>query len=149
MTDFEAIRGGLEQAVPFSAHLGLRIAEVGPGRGVVVLPDDRSLRNHTGTQHAGALFVAGEVASGVACVGTFADVIADVTPLATRATTDYHRIARGEIVATAWIEQSADGLLGRLRDEGVVRFPVRVELHDGAQQLVAELTVDWDVKRRG
>lgn len=149
MVDFETIRGGLEQAVPFSAHLGLRIVEVGPGHGVVVLPDDRRLRNHTGTQHAGALFVAGEVASGVACVGTFADVIADVTPLASRATTDYHRVARGEIVAAARIEESADGLLARLRDEGEVRFPVRVELHDGARQLVAELTVDWNVKQRG
>ena len=71
--DYDAIRGGLQQAVPFNPHLGLEIAEVGQGVGVVKLPDRSELRNHVGSQHAGALFAAGEAASGAAFVGTFAE----------------------------------------------------------------------------
>jgi acyl-coenzyme A thioesterase PaaI-like protein len=146
--DYEAIRGGLEQAIPFNAHLGLQVAEVGPARGVVRLPDDARLRNHVGSQHAGALFAAGEAASGATFVGAFADVIGEVTPLATGARIEYRRIARGEIVATGRLEESHDGLRSRLRDEGVVHFPVHVTLVDGAEELVAEMVVDWHVKRR-
>ncbi len=147
--DFEAIRGGLERAVPFSAHLGLRIAEVGPGHGVVVLPDDGRLRNYTRTQHAAALFAAGQVAAGAACVGAFAETIADIQPLATRASIEYHHVARGEIVATASVTENAEGLVARLRDEGAVGFPAHVELRDRADRLVAQLAVDWRVTPRG
>jgi acyl-coenzyme A thioesterase PaaI-like protein len=146
--DFEAIRAGLEQAIPFNVHLGLEVAEVGAGRGVVRLHDDERLRNHVGSQHAGALFAAGEAASGAAFVGAFADVMAEVTPLASGARIEYRRIARGPIVATARLAESSEGLLARLRDEGVVRFGVHVELTDGGDDVVAEMVVDWHVKLR-
>jgi acyl-coenzyme A thioesterase PaaI-like protein len=54
--DYEPIRAGLAQAIPFNSHLGLEVVEVGPGTGVVRLPDDDRLRNHVGTQHAGGVF---------------------------------------------------------------------------------------------
>ncbi len=146
--DFQALRGGLQQAIPFNVHLGLEVVEVGAGTGVVRLPDDARLRNHVGSQHAGALFAAGEAASGAAFVGAFADVIGDVVPLAANARIDYRRIARGPIHATAQLEESAEGLLARLRDEGVVRFGVRVALTDGGGEIVAELMVDWHVEQR-
>jgi uncharacterized protein DUF4442 len=41
--DFELMRAGLEQAVPLNQHLGLQVAELSIGRGVVVLPDDGPL----------------------------------------------------------------------------------------------------------
>ena len=61
--DFDAVAAGLNQAIPFNRHLGLVVQEVAPGRGVVTLPDDAALHNHVGSQHAGALFSAGEAAS--------------------------------------------------------------------------------------
>jgi acyl-coenzyme A thioesterase PaaI-like protein len=146
--DFEAIRGGLQQAIPFNVHVGLGIVAVGAGEGAVRLPDDERLRNHVGSQHAGALFAAGEAASGAAFVGAFAEIIGDVVPVAQAARIDYRKIARGPILATGRLEESHEGLLARLRDEGVVRFPVRVELTDGEGDLVAEMVVDWHVKRR-
>jgi acyl-coenzyme A thioesterase PaaI-like protein len=146
--DFEAIRGGLSQAIPFNSHLGLEIVEVAAGRGVVRLPDDQRLRNHVGSQHAGALFAAGEAASGAAFAGAFVEVIADIEPRARGARIDYRQIARGPITATGHLDQSHDGLLARQRDEGSVRFTVEVDLRNGAGETVAEMSVDWHITLR-
>src|SRR3712207_1094079 len=146
--DYEAIRGGLEQAIPFNAHVGLRVREVGPGHGVIELPDDERLRNHVGSQHAGALFAAGEAASGAAFVGTFAERMADIRPLAESGEIAYRRLANGPVTATGRLSEDAGALLGRLDADGVVRFPVAVDLTDASGETVAEMTVRWHVKTR-
>jgi len=145
--DYEAIRGGLEQAIPFNRHIGLEVAEVAPGRGVVRLPDRDELRNHVGSQHAGALFGAGEAASGAAFVGAFAERLADLTPLAQGAEIAYRKIAKGAITATGTLGQDRDELLQRLDAEGTIEFPVGVELTDASGEVVATMTVRWHVSR--
>jgi acyl-coenzyme A thioesterase PaaI-like protein len=144
--DYEAIRDGLTAAIPYNGHLGLEVVEVGPGRGVVRLPDDDRLRNHVGTQHAGGLFSAAEAASGGAFVGAFAEKLGEITPLARSASIQYVALARGPITATATLEEDAAALLERLDAEGKVQFPVRVELTDEQGATVAEMTVDWHVR---
>jgi acyl-coenzyme A thioesterase PaaI-like protein len=37
--DYDALAAGLNQAIPFNGHLGLRVEEVAAGRGVVTLPE--------------------------------------------------------------------------------------------------------------
>ncbi|HEX8206319.1 MAG TPA: DUF4442 domain-containing protein [Solirubrobacteraceae bacterium] len=144
--DYDAIRAGLEAAIPYNVHLGLQVAEVAAGRGVVRLPDRPEIRNHVGSQHAGALFSAGEAASGAAFVGAFADRLGDVTPLAEGADIAYRKLAQGVITATARLDTPADELLGKLEEEGVVRFAVGVELANETGDLVAEMTVRWHVR---
>jgi acyl-coenzyme A thioesterase PaaI-like protein len=144
--DYDAMRAGLQAAIPYNVHLGLEVAEVGPGRGVVRLPDRPEIRNHVGSQHAGALFSAGEAASGAAFVGAFAERLGDVTPLAESADIAYRKLAQGVITATARLDTPADQLLAALEDEGVVRFMVGVELTNPAGDLVAEMTVRWHVR---
>ena len=146
--DYDAIRGGLAQAIPFNNHVGLEIAEIGAGHGVVVLPDRDELRNHVGSQHAGALFSAGEAASGGAFAGTFAERMGDVTPLAESAEIRYRKIARGPITATAKLDADRDELLAELDREGRVRFAVEVTLTDGSDVTVAEMTVNWYVRAK-
>ncbi len=143
--DLEAVRAGLEMAVPFNQHLGLEVAELAPGRGVVVLPDSERLRNHVGTQHAGGLFAAGEAASGAAFVSVFAARLGEITPLAESARIAYKRLARGPITATATLDRDADDLLEELDADGRIRFPVAVELTNGAGDVVAEMEVQWHV----
>lgn len=144
--DYEALRAGLSQAVPFNIHLGLEVAEVGPGLGVVVLPEGEHLVNHVGSQHAGALFGAGEAASGAAFISAFAERLADVRPLAKAASISYTKIARGPITATGRLAD-AEALLATLDADGVVEFPVEVELTDGEGNVVAQMTVDWHVRK--
>ena len=146
--DYEAVRAGYEQAIPFAVHLGLKITELEAGRAVVVLPDDENLRNHVGSQHAGALFTAGEAASGGAFVGAFAERMGEITPLAQSGEITYTKIARGPITATGTFSSDAGELFAELDEEGRVRFPVEVSLTDGDGEVVAEMTVQWYVRRK-
>ena len=145
--DHAALRDGLAVAIPYNTHLGLEFVEVGPGRGVVRLPDDEHLRNHVGSQHAGGLFSAAEAASGGAFVGAFAERMGDITPLARAASISYLKLARGPITATASLEQEPDDLLARLDADGKVQFPVEVSLTDEQGTEVAKVTVDWHVRK--
>ena len=144
--DYDAIRAGLQAAIPYNVHLGLEVAEVAPGRGVVRLPDRAEIRNPVGSQHAGALFSAGEAASGAAFVGAFAERLGDLTPLAESAEIAYRKVAQGVITATGRLDTPAEELLAKLDDEGVVRFVVGVELTNATGDSVAEMTVRWHVR---
>ena len=149
MTDFDLIAKGMTQAVPFAGHLDLEITEVRGGEATVVLPDRPELKNHVGSQHAGALFTAAETASGAAFVGAFAERMGDVTPLARSAEIAYEKIANGAITATATLGVDAAETLATLDAEGKVEFPCEVELHDEAGTRVATATVHWHVRLKG
>jgi|SRR5215207_1933803 len=109
MTDFDLIAKGMTQAVPFAGHLNLQITEISEGEATVLLSDLPELKNHVGSQHAGALFTAAETASGAAFVGAFAERMGDVTPLARSAEIAYEKIANGEITAKATLGVDAAG----------------------------------------
>ena len=145
--DYEALLTGLQQAIPYNNHVGLEYVEVGEGKGVVRLPDAANLHNHVGSQHAGALFSAGEAASGGAFIGAFAEHLGAITPLAKSAQIDYRKLAKGPIDATATLSEAREALLARLEADGRVEFPVTVELTDEDGQNVAEMTVNWHVRK--
>jgi acyl-coenzyme A thioesterase PaaI-like protein len=145
--DYEAVRNGLQAAIPYNNHVGVEYVEVAEGKGVVRLPDADTLKNHVGSQHAGALFSAGEAASGGAFVGAFAQQMAAITPLARSAEIRYLKLAKGEITATGRLAANTGELLERLDSEGRVEFPVEVELTDGDGATVAEMTVRWHVRK--
>ena len=146
MTDFDLIAKGMTQAVPFAGHLNLQITEISEGEATVLLSDLPELKNHVGSQHAGALFTAAETASGAAFVGAFAERMGDVTPLARSAEIAYEKIANGEITAKATLGVDATEALATLDAEGKVEFPCSVELSDGDGQRVATATVHWHVR---
>jgi uncharacterized protein (TIGR00369 family) len=145
--DYAALPDLFKAAVPFASFLGMEYAEVGPGHAVLRLRDDPAKHNHIGTLHAGALFALAESASGVAVIAAFAERLAGVTPLAARAEITYRKVARGDVTATARIEGALDEILATLDGEGVVRFPVVVDLTDPDGQVCAVVTVDWHLRR--
>jgi uncharacterized protein (TIGR00369 family) len=145
--DYEAVREGLGEAIPFNQHLGLEVIEVADGHAVVRLPEGEHLNNHVGSQHAGALFTAAEAASGAAFVGAFAERLGELTPLAKAARIDYLKLAKGPIDATATLGPAKEQLLETLDAEGVVEFPVTVELVDAQGTKVAAMTVDWHLRK--
>src|SRR6186997_1074975 len=123
MTDFDLIAKGMTQAVPFAGLLDLEITGISEGEATVVLPERAELKNHVGSQHAGALFTAAETASGAAFVGAFAARMGDVTPLAKSAEIDYQRVAHGPITATATLGIDSAAAIATLDAEGKVEFP--------------------------
>lgn len=146
MTDFDLIAKGMTQAVPFAGHLKLEITEISEGVATVVLPDLPELKNHVGSQHAGALFTAAETASGAAFVGAFAERMGDLTPLARSAEISYEKIANGKITARARLGVPAAQALETLDAEGKVEFPCEIELTDADGVLVAAADVRWHVR---
>lgn len=146
--DYEALRAAYAQMIPFNAFLELEITEIAPGRGVVTLPDRDELKNHVQSQHAGALFSAGEAASGAAFISAFAERMGDITPLAEKADIAYKKVARGPITATGTFEGDRDALFAELDREGRVRFPIGVSLTDGDGTEVASMGVDWYVRTK-
>ncbi len=145
--DYEPVRAAMEAAIPYNRYLGLALSEVGDGRGVVVLPEEEHLHNHVGSQHAGALFSAGEAASGAAFVGAFAEHMGNITPLARSAEISYLKLAKGPITATGTLGAPKDELLSSLEADGKVQFPVTVELANTEGTKVAEMTVTWHVRK--
>ena len=145
--DFEAVRAGLEQAIPFNKYLGLEVVAVADGSGSLRLPDDPNLLNHVGSQHAGALFSVAEAASGAAFIGAFLERMGEITPLAKSASIDYRKIAKGPIVATGTLSEEKAALLERLDADGRVEFTIAVSLKDESDVEVATVTVDWHVRK--
>ena len=146
MTDFDLIAKGMTQAVPFAGHLNLEVVEISEGEATVVLPDLPHLKNHVGSQHAGALFTAAETASGAAFVGAFAERMGELTPLARSAEIAYEKIADGRITAKARLGVPVAQALGTLDADGKVEFPCDIELTDAAGTLVATANVRWHVR---
>jgi acyl-coenzyme A thioesterase PaaI-like protein len=148
MTDYDALREGLQQAIPFNNHVGLEVLEIAEGTGTVQLPDEDKLHNHVGSQHAAGLFAAGEAASGAAFISVFAEHMGGVVALAKSAEIEYQKLAKGPIRATGRLELEAreiiDGIDG---DEGKAEFPVQVEMKDQNDNVVAAMTVHWHVRR--
>jgi acyl-coenzyme A thioesterase PaaI-like protein len=146
--DFEPLRAGMEQAVPFNQHLGLEVAEVALGRGVVRLPDDPNLRNHTGTHHASALFALGQAAAGAAVAAAFVRDLPALELLPQGSEITYNKVARGPIVGTGVLGADPDELHTELDRDGCVEFAVDVSLVDGAGEAVASMTVRWLVRHQ-
>jgi acyl-coenzyme A thioesterase PaaI-like protein len=145
--DYAAVAAGMNQAIPFNGYVGLETVTVAPDHGVVKLPDAANLHNHVGSQHAGALFTAGEAASGAAFVGAFLELMGGITPLAESAEISYRKIARGEITATGRFAADMEALREELDREGRLRFPIEVEMTDPDGNVVAEMTVNWYVRK--
>jgi uncharacterized protein (TIGR00369 family) len=146
VTDFDAIAKGMTQAVPFAGFLGVEVTSLAEGEATAVLPERDELKNHVGSQHAGALFSVAETASGAAFVGAFAERMGEVTPLARKAEIAYEKIAKGPIEARATLGMPRDEALATLDREGKVEFPCEVVLSDADGNRVAIATVGWHVR---
>jgi acyl-coenzyme A thioesterase PaaI-like protein len=144
--DYEALAEGMAAAVPFNTHVGLEIREIGPGYAIVRLPDDERLRNHVGSQHASGLFSAAEAASGGAFMAGFAERLAELRPLASRAEIAYTKLATGPIDARAELPD-IDALLATIDADGKVVFDVPVTLTNADGETVATAIVEWHVRK--
>jgi uncharacterized protein (TIGR00369 family) len=144
--DFDLIAKSMPAAVPYISHLGVEVTAMEEGAATALLPDRPELKNHVGSQHAGALFGVAETASGAAFVGAFAARMGDVTPLARSAQIAYVKVARGPIEAKAKLGTPAAEALATLDADGRVDFPVEVEMVDAEGDTVATATVDWNVR---
>src|SRR5215471_2422223 len=136
----------MSAAVPFAKHVGIELIEVAPGKGVAIIGETATTVNHIGSQHAGALFTLGESASGAAMAGTFADLLLNIRPIASNASIEYRKLARGKITATAVTSDDPAVLLATLQSAKKVVFEVAVTLVNEAGVTIGSMSVRWQVR---
>lgn len=144
---YDAIKAHLSRSIPFAAHSGVVIDNVGAGTARAHLPATPETANHIGTPHAGAMFTLGETASGAAMAGAFAEILLTLRPVAAEAKIGYLKIARGTLTAEAECSQPADALRATLDSTGKVVFDVAVKVTDETGVQVGAMSVAWHVSR--
>ena len=129
--DYEAVRAGLQQAIPFNSHIGLEVVEVADGRGVVRLPgvgrrctttsapSTRARCSRPARRHRAPRSSARSPSAWAA---------SPRSPAAREIS--YLKLAKGPITATGTLGEEKPALLERLDADGKVEFQVEVELTD-------------------
>jgi len=146
MTPYDMIKSHLDSAVPFAAHVGVKLLTLSDGEASAELVQRHETSNHIGTQHAGAMFTLGEAASGAAMAGAIAPVIMDMRPVAAMGQIAFKRIAEGTLTAYAKTSRPGADLLAALQKDGKIAFDVAVDIRNAADETVVEMTVNWHVR---
>lgn len=141
--DYEKLREVTNQMVPFCVHVGVEITEIGPERAVVEIPAQDRMQNHMGSVHAGALFLAADVANGAAFVGTMAPRLAGVTRFVVRESrSTFLKPALGRIRAIATVDERVTSeVLDRNTSEKFA-LDTKALCYDDNDVLVAKFTFD-------
>lgn len=142
---YDMIRQQMVGSLPFVRHCGIDLVSIGDGTAEARVTDRAEVKNHIGTPHAGVIFTLAETASGGAMAGAMAPVLASIRPVAAQATIQYLTVAKGDLRAVARTGRSGADLRAELESSGKVRFPVEVEILDGADQPVSKMVVEWYV----
>ena len=149
MSIYEMIRDHMDKSVPFATVTGVELVEVSPERGVARLAKRPEVENHIQTMHAGAMFTLGEAASGAALGGVLGDQLMAARPVAADASIKYLKTGKTDLTATATANSDAETIRKELADVGKVVFDIKVAITDAEDVTVAEMVVNWHVKKTG
>lgn len=142
--DYRRLAEIATEIVPFGSHAGVEVTEIGPEGAVVEIPDRDYLRNHLATVHAGALFLAADIAGAAAFVGAVAPRLRSIDLFMLRdARSVYRKPARGRIRALATVDQSDIDRVLSAPDGGRFDVDGRARLVDDDDVLVAKFTFDY------
>jgi hypothetical protein len=89
----------------------------------------------------------GQAASGAAMAAVFVRQLPELELTPEAAEITYKKIPRGPLTATGVLGASPDELLAELGREGQVAFGIDVSIVDGAGDVVADMTVRWNVRK--
>ena len=149
MSIYEMIRDHMDKSVPFAKVTGVELVEVSPERGVAQLKKRPEVENHIQTMHAGAMFTLGEAASGAALGGVLSDQLLAARPVAADASIKYLKTGKTDLTAIATANAPAEAIKAELADVGKVVFDINVDIQDAEGVTVAEMVVNWNVKKTG
>ncbi|HED16600.1 MAG TPA: DUF4442 domain-containing protein [Gammaproteobacteria bacterium] len=118
--------------IPYTGTIGANVKVLEPGFAQIHLHDHRRVRNHLHSVHALALANLGEVASGLAMLGTLSS---DTRGIPTRLSIEFIKKARGHLVAES---HCSPPIVTEDTD-----FEVYANIRDADGDVVARTTVNW------
>jgi acyl-coenzyme A thioesterase PaaI-like protein len=121
---------------PYTASVGARIEDLGPGYSRWTLQDRRAVRNHLNSIHAVALVNLAEVTSGTAMLTALPP---GTRGIVTGLSITYHKKARGRLTA----ESRCD--IPTIADQAT--YAAHADIRDESGDLVASADVTWLLKR--
>jgi acyl-coenzyme A thioesterase PaaI-like protein len=122
----------LGRMIPYTGSMHATVLMLEPGHARVQLREHRAVRNHLGSVHAAALTNLGELASGLAMM---TGAPPDVRGIPIRLTTEFHKKARGVLLAESRATVPA---VSEPVDHEVV-----ADIVDATGDLVARVTALW------
>jgi len=141
----EQIHNTLSSIVPFVNTVGLHIDQVAPGTATASLGSTKPVHNHIGTVHAGALYTAGESATGAVVLGLFGHLLPGVFIALKGATVVHSKARQGDLLAHASLVGDPKQVRLAYTNSGKVDFDVQVRFEvDGAE--VANIAYQWAVR---
>lgn len=122
----------LGRLAPYTGSIRPRVRELGPGYARVTMADRRAVRNHLNSIHAIALMNLAEVTTGLAM---HYDLTSDIRAILVGLSIEYHKKARGELVAEARADIP--------RVSGPTELTVETVVKDGEGDTVATASARW------
>jgi uncharacterized protein (TIGR00369 family) len=145
--DYERLRAIVDKAVPFARHVGIEVTELGPDRAVVEIPNEPHMTNHLRTVHAGALFLAADVAGACAFVGALAPRLSIVDYFVLRDThVSFRKPAQGRIRAVGSLDQRDVQVVLAATDQQKLEVDGRAVLFDEAGVQLGKVRLDYVVQ---
>lgn len=152
MTDeaAEAMARGAE-SIAFNRMIGVKTVVAEKGHFEVVLPDRPDLHNHIASIHAVPITAPAEMASGCAVATALSDLFAEgYMTIAKSLSVRYKKPARGDIRAVAKTDDAVlDQVRTQVRATDRADFSVPVQIFDSEGTVVAEVSVEWAVRKFG
>lgn len=137
------------EAIAFNAMIGVKTTKAEVGHFEVTLPSRPDLLNHMEAIHAVPILAPAELAAGMSVATAMADLMAEgLTSIAKSMRVRYRKPARGDITAVPALDAAVlEKAKGEARDTGRADFEVPVEIRNTDGDVVAEVVVEWAIRR--
>jgi acyl-coenzyme A thioesterase PaaI-like protein len=148
--DLEGLAKGSE-AIAFNAMIGVTTTKAEKGHFEVMLPSRPDLMNHIESIHAVPILAPAEMASGMSVASALEDLMAEgIMPIAKSMRVRYRKPAKGDLTAIPALDPAlVEKAKAEARETGRADFEVPVEIRNPEGEVVAEVVVEWAVRRMG
>ena len=149
--DATALARKLFGPIPAHRTLGIEVQWAGDSHAEVTMSTPEEMSNIIGSLHSSGLIALVDAGGLAAIIGACEaeDDLEGITPLGATASLQFHRPARGRLLATCRLDEPAEQALRRLLSTCTdrARLSTSVDIVDHTGALVCQGAFDWSLRR--